>query len=755
MFKMSRNKIFLVGTMNNQITGSKLPSKRNCLSVLYYNMRNVHLNLNSSALLTIDECLIYWKKARIPNQDRDNCAKKLKKLYEDLRSLEKNKTKIGNLYRLREKQFEETLDDLFDIAHSNAMNTIKIDEDKEFLLLQRQKGRVGCMLGRDIKLAEKEQRKATREDAEYKRKNIQQNSGYLKTANILNEFDSDTSEFEETIIEEPEIELNIPSSSTSVRKRARREILTPRLSACLDKCKISDRDAVHLITACIEAVALDINDFAVNRTSIRNARQIFRKNNTSNIKSKFIDLNLNYGIVHWDSKILPTLVGKDKCDRLPVVITALKTEQLLGVPHLSRGTGNEICSAVYDELENWGLLEKIQGFVFDTTASNSGRLSGACVLLEQKLGRNVLFLACRHHIFEIILQAVFIEAKFAPSSGPDIPLFKRFIDNWKNINKNEYSVWTDDSMTFDILNNVRDEVLDFAEKRLQDCFPSDDYKEFLQLIVIFLGGKLKGNVNFRQPGAYHLARWMAKGIYSLKILLFKNQFKLTSTEEMSLKKISCFIIKCYAEVWFTAPNAIKAPINDILFIKKLYNYKNDDKKIAETALKKFINHLWYLSDECVAFSIFDNRVTIEQKRKMAIKMLMNELDEYEQVGEVKKKHSLKIEDIPNFIHQDLPVDLITYKSIQLLNRFNIQTNFLLLDPKCWEENEEYKKGKEIIGSLKVVNDTAERHVKLMEEFNSKITKNEEQKQFLLQTVQDYRRKYPNHNRETMCKPYKL
>ena len=133
MFKMSRNKIFLVGTMNNQITGSKLPSKRNCLSVLCYNMRNVHLNLNSSALLTIDECLIYWKKARIPNQDRDNCAKKLKKLYEDLRSLEKNKTKIGNLYRLREKQFEETLDDLFDIAHSNAMNTIKIDEDKQLI----------------------------------------------------------------------------------------------------------------------------------------------------------------------------------------------------------------------------------------------------------------------------------------------------------------------------------------------------------------------------------------------------------------------------------------------------------------------------------------------------------------------------------------------------------------------------------------------------------------------------------------------
>jgi len=86
------------------------------------------------------------------------------------------------------------------------------------------------------------------------------------------------------------------------------------------------------------------------------------------------------------------------------------------------------------------MLEKIQGYVFDTTASNIGRLNGACVLLEQKLVRNIVLLACQHHVFELILQTVFVEAKFAPSSGPDIPLFKRFCYNWKTINKNKYSV---------------------------------------------------------------------------------------------------------------------------------------------------------------------------------------------------------------------------------------------------------------------------------------------------------------------------
>lgn len=45
----------------------------------------------------------------------------------------------------------------------SALSLIKINEDKEFLILQRQKGRPGCMLGTDVKLAGIEKRKHNRE----------------------------------------------------------------------------------------------------------------------------------------------------------------------------------------------------------------------------------------------------------------------------------------------------------------------------------------------------------------------------------------------------------------------------------------------------------------------------------------------------------------------------------------------------------------------------------------------------------------
>lgn len=148
---MSRKQLFLVGVMKNQITGGKLPSKRDILSVLFYNMRMVNLNLQESASLVIDECLIYWKKARISTHHRSDCIVKCKKLYESLRCLEKHKTRTSELNINRQKEFEESLNDLFDIAHADALAIIKIDEDKQFLIAQRTKGRQGCMLGVDKK----------------------------------------------------------------------------------------------------------------------------------------------------------------------------------------------------------------------------------------------------------------------------------------------------------------------------------------------------------------------------------------------------------------------------------------------------------------------------------------------------------------------------------------------------------------------------------------------------------------------------
>jgi len=52
-------------------------------------------------------------------------------------------------------------------------------------------------------------------------------------------------------------------------------------------------------------------------------------------------------VIHWDSKILPALTGKNNVDRLPLIATAMNVvERLLEVPQMPSRTGYEISLAV-------------------------------------------------------------------------------------------------------------------------------------------------------------------------------------------------------------------------------------------------------------------------------------------------------------------------------------------------------------------------------------------------------------------------
>lgn len=74
---------------------------------------------------------------------------------------------------------------------------------------------------------------------------------------------------------------------------------------------------------------------------------------------------------------------------------------------------------------------------------------------------------------------------------------------------------------------------------------------------------------------------------------------------------------------------------------------------------------------------------------------------------------------------------------------NISQTFLHEDPITWETNSDFLAGKKVVRGLKVVNDTAERGIALIQSFNNSITADEEQKQFLLQVVEENRRDLPN------------
>lgn len=63
--------------------------------------------------------------------------------------------------------------------------------------------------------------------------------------------------------------------------------------------------------------------------------------------------------------------------------------------------------------------------------------------------------------------------------------------------------------------------------------------------------------------------------------------------------------------------------------------------------------------------------------------------------------------------------------------------------------------KHTVSLIKAVNDTAERAVKLMQDFHGLITVKEEQKQYLLRCVQEHREKYPDCKKDTLKRKYPM
>ncbi|XP_055855920.1 uncharacterized protein LOC129919103 isoform X1 [Episyrphus balteatus] len=239
---------------------------------------------------------------------------------------------------------------------------------------------------------------------------------------------------------------------------------------------------------------------------------------------------------------------------------------------------------------------------------------------------------------------------------------------------------------------------------------------------------------------------MAKAIYSLKIFMFRSQFKMSNEERNALGDICVFIVKIYCKAWFNAPRAYLAPKQDLDLLRDFIEYRKIDKDISEKALAKFSNHLWYLSSELVGLAFFDPTLPDGEKSEMANIILKNRETETNRIVNPK----LHPHEIEQFVTAVLK-NIVNKETLNFFGRLKIDTSFLKEPPNLWPENPHFKEGFKKVKTLKVVNDMAERGVKLITDFNNLLTKDEEQKQYVLQVVSECRKLYPDASKTTLSK----
>lgn len=212
---------------------------------------------------------------------------------------------------------------------------------------------------------------------------------------------------EEELTQEQQRELPTGSSSETFVSRA---IKSPELTKACVATKTSPSDLMLLTSAMNHANKVKntgnsestiYNEQKSHRTSIadekrRETREFFRE------KSVFI---------HFDEKSMKNVTQeadeRNNIQRCALVASSHDGSRLLAIKKIQRGTGESIAKAMKEVTEEYELFQWLAGFVFDTTLANTGIENGSTAIFERHFQQFLLYLGCRHHVFEVYLKTCF------------------------------------------------------------------------------------------------------------------------------------------------------------------------------------------------------------------------------------------------------------------------------------------------------------------------------------------------------------
>ena len=256
--------------------------------------------------------------------------------------------------------------------------------------------------------------------------------------------------------------------------------------------RTSARNELKLVSTLLKVGGVDINDTNLSISTIWRQRKSKVEADAASIRRKIKDLcksdgygagDYDFLVLHCDGKIIQYITGNTE-DRLAIAISIPHAipGQFLASPAIQNGKGDTMANCLAETLNEYGLLEKAEAVVFDTTASNTGVRQGCVFLFEKIIQRAVLWLACRHHTSELFIKHANIEVR-GPTTGPDDVLFKLFKKKFNLIDITQLERWIWPANT-DWRHQRAEDVLEWADLHMsQGTWPREDYREMVELTV--------------------------------------------------------------------------------------------------------------------------------------------------------------------------------------------------------------------------------------------------------------------------------
>ena len=149
-----------------------------------------------------------------------------------------------------------------------------------------------------------------------------------------------------------------------------------------------------------------------------------------------------------------------------------------------------------------------------------------------------------------------------------------------------------------------------------------------------------------------------------------------------------------------------------MLIQDLQQFHSVNSKTSRAALKAFSEHTWFLTEEMVPLALFSDKLEDDQKQFLANKIMCTEPQ-----PTFLNRHGSGFgkPNLPSIPHQETDLNLAQFAGTQSKTFFSLMKldlNFLSIPSSLLASTPKYNSTKEVVDGIQVVNDAAERGVKL-------------------------------------------
>ena len=102
--------------------------------------------------------------------------------------------------------------------------------------------------------------------------------------------------------------------------------------------------------------------------------------------------------------------------------------------------------------------------------------------------------------------------------------------------------------------------------------------------------------------------------------LLQHQLDLHWQTKKKVEKMTLFVVFVYLRSWFSAPSLTSAAMNDLDLYRRLLNFRSIHKKVSSSTSVVLNRHTWYLTEELISFSLFDDNLPPDIRSELASKI---------------------------------------------------------------------------------------------------------------------------------------